>query len=149
MGLTAQRFVALLGFRNFKGFPGDIVEGVVAGILYRGVVVLPETSHSRGFSHAGIATRHMVGNNVDDHLHAGLMGAVDQRAELLQPLCRVHRQVGIDTVVIPDRIGRSGTPLDDVWVVGGNPKCRIVGDRGMMRNPRIPYMGHPQCFDFL
>ena len=62
-------------------------------------------------------TRHMVGNDVDDHLHSLFVGTSNQRFKLLHAAGYIYRKIWVDLIVIPHRIGGACSPLDHIWVV--------------------------------
>ena len=82
----------------------------------------------------------MVGHEVDNDLHAGLMGALHQLLELLHALLHVDSQVRVHVVVVGDGIGRTSLTLHHSGVLAGNAVGRVVGLRGVTDNARIPHM---------
>ena len=90
----------------------------------------------------------MVGNNVDDYLHALLVGTGNERFKLFHSARYIYRQVWVDLVVITYRIGRACSTFDDIGVVRTDTDFGEISNHSMMRNSRVPDVGYTQFFDF-
>ena len=88
-----------------------------------------------------IASRHVVGHDVDYHLEAAAVGALHEGHELVETAVGVDGQVGVHIVVVAHGIGRTGASLDHVGVVGRDAVGRIVGGAGVMRHAGEPHVG--------
>ena len=117
MFFTSQGLVAIFGFRNSKGFPRDVVEVVVFVVSHCLVVSSTEILNSIGIVFTFVMTRHVVGHDVDDHLHVLGMRSGNQRFKFFHASGDIHGKIWIDLVVVPHRIGRSCTAFDHVWIV--------------------------------
>ena len=84
----------------------------------------------------------MIGDKVNDHPQSGSVRPVHQPAKVVPPLSRVIRQVGVNIVVVLDRIGRAGPPLHHIGVIVRD--TRVRGGGGMLEDAGIPDMGKAQ-----
>ena len=147
MRVAAQRRITVRRFGHLEVLADDVIEVVVARPFHRGIVASTEILDAIGFRYGFVCARHVIRHDVDDDFHAVVVGALDQRLEFLEPLCRVHGEVRVDAVVVLDGIRRAGTPLYDVGVVGAYAEVRVVADHGMMRHAGIPDMADAQFAD--
>ena len=148
MFFTSQGLVAIFGFRNSKGFPRDVVEVVVLVVSHCLVVSSTEILNSAGIVFSFVMTGHVVGYDVDDHLHVLGMRSGNQRFKLLHAAGDIYRKIWVDLVVVPHRIGRSCTAFDYVRIVGLDANFWEIADDPMMRYAGVPDMGYAQLFDF-
>ena len=84
----------------------------------------------------------MIGDKVNDHPQSGSVRPVHQSVKVVPPRSRVIGQVGIDIVVVLDRIGGAGTTLYHIGVIVRDPRVR--GGGGMLEDAGIPDMGKAQ-----
>ena len=124
---------------------------IVEIILWRealsGIIVLTKILHTVRFADGVILTSHMVGHKVDDDLHASLVRALDECFELLHTLVDIDCEIGVDIIVVGDRIRRACPTLHHCGVVPGNTIGRIVGLSGMTDDTRVPDMAHAHLPD--
>ena len=125
---------------RIKPFARAIVEVVLLREALRGVVTLAEILHALGFTDAVVLTGHMVGNKVNDHLHASLMDALHQLLKLTHALLDINGQVRINVIVIGNGIGRAGLTLHNGRMVGRNAVASVIGKRSMTNDSRQPKM---------
>jgi len=90
-------------------------------------IVLRRKEHARVVARAEVQlrldvrvvrARHVVGHEVDDHLHPRVVDALDQRGKFAQPLRRIQRVIGAHVEVVFDRVEAAGLALEHVGVVG-------------------------------
>ena len=62
-------------------------------------------------------TRHVVGHDVDDHLHVLGMRTGNQRFKLFHSAGDIYGKIWIDLVVVSDCIGGTCTAFDHVWII--------------------------------
>ena len=96
-----------------------------------------------------ILTGHMIRHEINDHLHASLVGTFYQLFKLLHTLIDIGSQIGVDVIVISDRIGRAGLTLDDGRMIFRNTIGCIIGLGSMTDDTRVPDMAHAHLPDFL
>ena len=147
MGFTVEHPVIRRPGGNPEGLAGHVIKIVVSCVFHRGVVVGAEIPHA-GWSAAGaVSTRHMVRHDVDHHLQAVLVRARHQRFEFIQTLGRIAGQIGIDIVIILDRIRRARAAFDHVRIVPADAIRAVVGNQRMMRYAGVPDVGHAELLD--
>ena len=124
-----------------------VIEIIVA--LKESILVVAHTEiHNLGWlSVRNILSRHMIGNEVNDHAHTGIMSAHQQRLKLPYSIVHIHSYVRIHIVVVLYRIGRSGFAFDYVWIISTYSIARIVGLIGVFDNPCIPHMRDSQILN--
>ncbi len=89
-----------------------------------------------------VAARHVVGHEVDDHLHPLVVDAGHESLELLHAVLYVGGQIGIDVVVVLYGVGRSGLAFDHVWIVAAYAVTVPVGLLGVLYHAREPDVRH-------
>ena len=113
------------------------------------IVILSQIPHPLGLTDGVILTSHMVGYEVDDHLHASLMRAFHELFKLQHTQIHVRRQIRVNIIIIGDGIGRARLSLHYSRMVHGNTMIRIVGLRRMSDHPCIPNMTDTHVPDLL
>ena len=88
-----------------KTLARTIVKVVLRVKSVQRLVLFAQVLHTTGLADALILTSHMVRHEIDDDLHTGLVGALHQLLKLLHALFHVHRQVGVNVVVVRNGIG--------------------------------------------
>ena len=119
----------------------DVVEVVVRVKCFRRIVVCTEVLHPFGTGIAPVLSGHMIRNEVDDHFQSCLMRAAHEIFKFLHAVRHVGGQVGINVVIVLDGIRRSGTSFHHGGMVGFDTIFLIVCLRGMLQQPRKPYVG--------
>ena len=91
-----------------------------------------------------VTARHVVRHGIYHHLQSGLVGALHQRLELIQPVCGVFCKFRGDVVVVSDRVGAAGLSL-----YYGLAVCRETFERcgcGMGYHACVPNRTDRQVF---
>lgn len=71
-------------------------------------------------SHVGmIATGRVIGHKVDYHFETGIVSAGHKSLELGHALIDIDSDIGIDIIIVLDRIGRAGLAFHHMGIVGG------------------------------
>ena len=104
------------------------------------VVRLAQVLHLLRLADGVVLTGHVVGNKVDNYLQASLMGALHQLFKLFHTLFHVHRQVGVNVIIVRNGVRRSSLTLHDSRMLTRNTIGAIVGLCGVTDDARIPYM---------
>ncbi len=91
----------------------------------------------------------MIGDDINNKFEFVVVCSFDQVFEFLKPFGRVCGQVGVDIVVVFNRIGGTGSAFYDIRIVVGNVEGRIIADDCMMRYTGIPDMCYPEIADGL
>ena len=130
-----------------EGGAGEVVEVVLGGVEEGGVILLAEVDNALGLGVGVVAAGYVVGNEVDDHLQTGLVGALDELGELLHAVGDVGGEVGVYIVVVLDGVGGAGLALDGGLVVGADALSAIVGLRGVLDDSGVPYVGDAHLLD--
>ena len=94
-----------------------------------------------------VAAGYVVGDEVDDHLQAGCVGALHELVKLLHAARYIGGEVGVYIVVVLDGVGGAGLALDGGLVVGADALRAIVGLRGVLNDTGVPYVGDAQLLD--
>ena len=118
-----------------------VVEVVVAVEKFCGVVAFAEVFYAAWGFVAVVLPAYMVGDEVHYHVHAALVGAVDQSLEFFDTLVDILGDVGVNIIVVGYRIWRAGFSLDDMGVMAGYAVAGIVGCMGMFYDAGIPHGG--------
>ena len=142
------RFLTLLGLhRRDERLTGTVVEVVGGREVLARVVVLTEVAHAVRLHDRVVLACHVVGHEVDDDLHAGLVCAVDEQLELVHAPVDVVGQIRIDVVVVCDSIGRSCHALHHGRMLSRYAMLAVVGSGGVADDARIPHMGEAHVVD--
>ena len=107
------------------------------------IIVLPQVSHSLRFANGVVLSCHMIGDEINNHLHACLVRTLHQSLELVHTLRHLHGKVGVDIIIIGNSVWRPSLPLDNVWMLARDAVGRIIGCRCMTNNAREPHMRKP------
>ena len=102
------------------------------------IVCFAQIFHALWLANALIFARHMVGNEVDNHLQAFLMGAFYQVFKLAHTFRNIISDVGVDVVIVGNGIGRTCLTLNNTRCLTWNTESRIVGASGMTNDTSIP-----------
>ena len=82
----------------------------------------------------------MVGHEVNHHLQPCSMRALHKRLKFLHSVRNVHRQVGVDIVIVLNGVRRTCLPLNDYGIVFSNAEIRITGLCGVLQKSGVPNM---------
>ena len=124
-----------------------VIEVVLRVESVLGIVAFAQILYAVGLADAVVLTCHMVGYEVDNDLHARLVGTLDEGFKLLHTLVNIHSQIRIDIVIIGDGVRRSCPTLHHGGVLTGDAVGRIVGHRGVADNASVPDMAHAHLPD--
>ena len=61
-----------------------------------------------------IAAGGVIGHKVDNHLHAGVVGAGHESLKLSHTVVDVDGNIGVHVIIVLDGVGRAGLALDHV-----------------------------------
>ena len=134
---------------GLEGFAPAIIEVVGCREVQTSVVVFAKVGHTFGSFDGMIFTRHVIGHEVDDHLHPSLMGSIDKFLPFLHPAVDVDSEVGIDIVIVGDGVGRPCPTLYDGTMLAGNAETGVIGLGGMSDNAGIPHVGDAELAEAL
>ena len=130
-----------------------VVAGGLGGVLFvsafhRGGQVqrFVEQVEILGGEIAVVLAVHVVGHEVDDHLHAGVVRTLDQGLEFGHPVVEVRGQCGIDVEPVADGVGRAGLALDDGGIAVGDRA--EVRPRGVRDDARVPHRADRELLEF-
>ena len=108
---------------------GTVVKVVLRIKAMLRIVILSQIPHPLGLTDGVILTSHMVGYEVDDHLHASLMRAFHELFKLQHTQIHVRSQIWINIIIIGD-----GHLLDSMVVT-----CiPVVTQHGLCWSMRCP-----------
>ena len=127
---------------------GDVVVVVGRGEAHRSVVGGAEWLHACRCLVGAVLAGGVVGNEVDEYFHSGLVGPLHERVELLEASGDVHGKRRIDVIVVLDGVRRSGLSLDHMLVVGLDAEDGKVGHRGHLQDSGVPNGIDSQLCDF-
>ena len=88
-----------------KPLTRTIIEIVLWVETNLGIVIFTEILHTFRLADGMILTGHMIGHEVDNHLHASPMSTLHEPFELLHTLVHVRCQVRIYVIIVCDGIG--------------------------------------------
>ena len=128
---------------------GTVVEVVLRVETVVGIVLLAQVLHAQRLADRVVLASHMVGHEVDNHLHASLVRARYKSLKLRHAIVHINRQVGVDVVVVGNGIGRACLSLYHSRMLTGNAVLAVVRLRGVTDDARVPNMAHAHFPDFL
>ena len=120
--------------------PCDIVEVVVGGEKHLMVVAVAEVFYSGRLDIRVILAADVVGHEVDDHAHAGVVCTLYKSLELVNAARYVYGEVGVDVVVVGDGVGAAGMAFDYVRGVARYAVGGVVGVVGVLKHTGIPHV---------
>ena len=91
---------------------------------------------------------HVVGNEVDDHLHTCFMGPLHQGFKFSHTMRHLIGQVRINIVIILDGIGRTSLTFHHGPMIALDTVGCIVCLGGMFNHSCVPHVGDSHLFDF-
>ena len=118
----------------------------MGGEMHVHIIVLTQPFHTSRGTDALVLTCHMVGNKVQDDLHASLVRTFNQGFKLSHALLWVFSQVGIYIIIVGDGIRRASFSFHYLGILLRNSVCGIVGGCCMTDDACIPNMGHSHLF---
>ena len=124
-----------------------VIEIVLRIEAVLGIVLFTQIFHPLWLADGVILACHMVRHEVDDDLHACLMGALHQSLEFLHALIDIGGQIGINVVVVGDGVRRACPTLHNCWVLTGDSIGRIIGHGSMTDHTCVPDMAHAHLPD--
>ncbi len=68
------------------------------------VIMLTKIGYTCRTTDGVILTRHMIGNEIDDYLHAGRMRTRNERLKLVHAIGHILGKVGVNIIVIDNGI---------------------------------------------
>ena len=88
----------------------------------------------------------MIWHEVDYHLHACVVCAVDKCLEFLDAAVYVDGYIGVDIIVVLDGIRRTGAPFHYMWIVAVYAVAGVIGLVGVLYHSGVPYMCYSKPF---
>ena len=107
------------------------------------IILLSQVSHSLRFANGVVLASHMIGDEINNHLHACLVRTLHQSLELIHALRHLHGKIGVDIIIIGNSVWRPSLPLHNRWMLLRDAVGRIIGCRCMANNAREPHMREP------
>ena len=137
--------IRLLAFRRrnraHERLPRTVIEIVTRGEMHVHIILLAQVGHTSRTADRVIFARHMVGNEVDNDLHAHIMDACHELLKLLHAIVHINRDVGVNVVIVSNSVGRSRQSFHNGGMLTRYPILAVVCCSGVANNTREPHMG--------